>query len=36
MYSSMATKDEIKSLLEAEIGPLKVKLSAIEKAFSEL
>ena len=32
----MATKDEIKSPLEAEIGPLKAKLSSIEKAFSEL
>lgn len=32
----MATKDEIKSLLEAEIRPLKAKLSSIEKAFSEL
>ena len=32
----MATKDEIKSLLEAEIGPLKAKLTSIEKSFSEL
>ena len=32
----MATKDEIKSLLEAEIGPLKAKLTLIEKSFSEL
>lgn len=32
----MATKDEIASLLEAEIGPLKTKLSLIEKTFSEL
>ena len=27
----MATKEEIKSLLETEIGPLKMKLSSIEK-----
>ena len=32
----MATKDEIKSLVEAEIGPLKAKLTLIEKSFSEL
>ena len=32
----MATKDEIKSLLEAEIGPLKAKLTSIEKSFFEL
>ena len=32
----MATKDEIKSLLEAEIGPLNAKLTSIEKSFSEL
>ena len=32
----MATEDEIKSLLEAEIGPLKAKLSLIEKSISEL
>ena len=32
----MATKEEIKSLLETEIGPLKMKLSLIERAFSEL
>ena len=32
----MATKDEIKSFLEAEIGPLKAKLTSIEKSFSEL
>ena len=32
----MATKEEIKSLLETEIGPLKMKLSSIERAFSKL
>ena len=32
----LATKEEIKSLLETEIGPLKMKLSSIERAFSEL
>ena len=34
--ASMATKDEIKSLLESEIGPLKAKLTSIEKSFFEL